>query len=139
MPVEAQPEEMGSKPIAADDAPKSHRAFSRLKRELSDEDLNSPGVQKLLLDYLERAEEENASLKSVLEKYHEADKKNVVLEQKLRTNTAAEVMSTGCVAIGAAALVYVPVVWPSQPTGSIALFFGIIVTALGIAAKVIRA
>ena len=133
-----QPDEAGSKPIAPEEASKARRALSSLKRELSDDDLSSPGVQKLLLDYLERAEEENAKLKVFQEKYHQADKRNDVLEQKLKTNTAVEIVSTGCLAIGAAAIVYAPVVWATQPTGYIALSFGIILTGVGIGAKVFR-
>lgn len=136
---DTQPNETGSKPtVVPEDVPKARRALSRLKRELSDDDLGSPGVQKMLLDYLERAEDENESLKSFREKFHQVDKRNDVLQEKLKTNTAAEVVSTGCIAIGAAAIVYAPVAWSSQPTGWIALAFGIILTGVGIVAKVIR-
>jgi hypothetical protein len=139
MPIEdTQPDEAGSKPITAEDVPKSRRALSRLKRELSDDDLASPGVQKLLLDSLERIEEENAGLKSLREKYHQADKQNGVLEEKLKTSTSVEIVSMGSLAVGAAALGYAPSAWASQPTGWIALSFGVVLTAFGIAAKVVR-
>jgi hypothetical protein len=136
---EAQPDEVGSKPITAEEAPKSrHRAFSKVKRELSDEDLNSRGVQMLLLDYLAQAEEEVAMLKSFRDKYHEADKRNGVLEEKLKADVAAEVLSTGTIAIGAAALVYGPSTWSNQPSAAIAVAFGAVLTLVGILAKVIR-
>jgi hypothetical protein len=93
--VDQQPDESGSKPITPEDVPKSHRALSRLKRELSDDELSSWGVQKLLLDYLERAGEENAELKPFREKYHQADKRLGVLEEKLKSNTAVEILSSG--------------------------------------------
>jgi hypothetical protein len=138
-PSDVQPDEVGSKPITTEDAPKSHRAFSRLKRELSDDELSSPGVQKLLLDYLAQAEDENATLKPFRDKYYDADKRNGVLEEKLKAEVAAEVLSTGTIAIGAAALVYGPSVWSTQPTtGTIAVSFGAVLTAVGIFAKVIR-
>jgi len=38
--LDAQPDEAGSKPITGDEAPNAHRAFSRLKREPSDDELN---------------------------------------------------------------------------------------------------
>ena len=40
---------------------KGRRAFSKLRRELTDEELSSPAVQRLLLDDIERLEKENGS------------------------------------------------------------------------------
>src|ERR1700690_4227555 len=118
---DAQPDEAGSKPITGEETPKSHRAFSRLKRELSDEELGSPGFQKLLLDYLAQADDENAALKSYRDRFHEADKRNGVLEKKLKTDTAAEVISMGSLAVGAAALGYAPSLWSTSHAGQFVL------------------
>ena len=134
LPSDIQPDESGSKPVTAEEAPKTHRAFSRLKRELSDEELNSPGVQKLLLDYLAQADDEITTLKSFRDKFYEADKRNGVLEEKWRVHIAAEVLSTGMIAVGAAAIVY----GSGQPSSEIALVFGGVLTVVGIAAKVIQ-
>lgn len=133
--METQPDEVGSKPITVEDAPKSHRAFSRLKRELSDDELSSPGVHKLLLDYLARAEDEINALKSFRDRFHEADKKNGVLEEKLKIDIAVEMISTGTIAVGAAALVYAPELWAHQPGGWIAVSFGAVLTIVGAVAK----
>jgi hypothetical protein len=135
---DVQPDEVGSKPIGSEEAPKSHRAFSRLKRELSDEDLSAPGVQKLLLESLAQSEEEISALKSFRDKYYQADKRNAVLEANRKVDVAAEILSTGTIAVGAAALVYGPSEWSHQPTGAIALAFGAVLTLIGILAKVIR-
>ena len=138
-PSDVQPDEIGSKPIeSGDEAPKSHLALSTLKRELSDEDLSAPGVQKLLLDYLAEAEAEIAALKSFRDKYYQAAKNNAVLEAKREIDIAAEILSTGTIAVGAAALVYGPSEWSHQPTGVIAVAFGAVLTLVGILAKVIR-
>jgi hypothetical protein len=133
---EVQPDEVGAQPIPLQE-PKARRAFSRLKRELTDEELTSPGVQKMILDSLERSEEEAAELKRFRDKFYESDKRNGVLEERFRTKIALEVISTGCVAIGAASLVYAPEAWKSQPDGWFALAFGIVLTLVGIFAKVI--
>ena len=136
---DVQPDEAGSRPITGEETPKSHRAFSRLKRELSDEELASPGVQKLLLDYLAQADDENATLRSYRDRFHEADKRNGVLEEKLKINTAAEVISMGSLAVGAAALGYAPSLWPTTPHGSYFLLAsGIVLIGVGILAKVVR-
>lgn len=138
MPIdEVQPDEAGAKPVSSQE-PKARRALSRLKRELTDEELSSPGVQKLLLDSLERAAEENATLEPFRDKYYESDKQKCILEEKLKTHVALELVSTGCVAVGAAALVYAPIAWANQPDGGIALGFGIVMTLVGVVAKVVR-
>ena len=136
--TEVQPDDSGSKPVTAEEAPKTHRAFSRLKRELGEEDLASPGVQKLLLDYVAQSDEEVATLKSFRDKYYEADKRNAVLMEKGKVHRVSEVISTGNVALGAVALVYAPSFWDKQPTAGIALAIGIGLTTIGIVAKVIQ-
>lgn len=136
--IDIQPDETGSNPITTEESPKIHRAFSRLKRELSDEDLASPGVQKMLLDYVERADEENAALKKFRDKFHESDKRNGILEEKLKINAAAEALSMGSLAVGAAALGFAPSLWSTSVGGPIALTFGSVLVMVGILAKVIR-
>ncbi len=139
MPIaDAQPDEIGSRPTTVDESPKAHRVFAGLKLELTDEDLKSPGVQKMLLDYLARAEMEISALKSFRDRFYNADKRNGVFEEKWKIHIASEVISTGMIAIGAAALVYGPTVWSIQPTGILALILGGALTLIGIIAKVIQ-
>ena len=87
---------------------------------------------------LERVEEENIELCKFREKFFAADKELAVKTEKLRGWGSMEVISTGCIAVGAAALVYVPEAWRTQPNGWIALTFGFVLTLVGILAKVIR-
>jgi len=134
---EVQPDEVGAEPVSISE-PKVRRALASLKRELTDEELASPGVQKLLLDLLQRAEEENVALKRFRDKYYESDKQKGILEEKLKRRVALEVISTAGVAVGAAAIVYAPVAWAHEPGGAILLGFGLILTIGGVAAKGIR-
>jgi hypothetical protein len=136
--ADVQPDESGSNLITSEESPKSHRAFSRLKRELSDEELSSPGVQKLLLDYLAKADDEIATLKSFRDRFYESDKRHGVLEEKLKINTSAEVISLGSLAVGSAALGYAPSLWSTAHGGPIAIAFGMVLILAGIGAKVIR-
>jgi hypothetical protein len=85
-----------------------------------------------------RAEADNVDLKPFREKYYQTDKQNGVLQEKLRFRTAADVVSMGSLAIGAAALGYAPSLWASQPSGWIALLFGVVLTLVGIYARVVR-
>jgi hypothetical protein len=134
---QTQPDEQGAQPVEAL-IPKTRKALSRVKRELSEEDLATPGVQKMLIEELERAEEENNELKAFRDKFYVADKDLAVSKQKLKGWSSMEIISTACIAIGAAALVYVPEAWKTQPSGWIALVFGAVLTIVGIVAKAIR-
>ena len=135
--LEPQPDEAGAQPVAPP-VPKARKALSRLKRELSDDELSSPGVQKLLVEELERVEEEKRELEKYRDKYHTTDRQVAVLEEKLKRTLAGEVLSSGCLTIGAAALGYAPAVWSAQPTGWIALAFGVVLVAVGTLARVVR-
>ena len=134
---EAQPEETGAvasqSPIA-----KSRRALSGLKRELTGEELNSSGAQKLLLEELDRLREENDDLRGFEGEFHRVDKDLAVLNEKQKRNIAAEVISGSCLTIGAASLGYAPAVWNTQHIGWMALAFGITLIVGGVVAKAIK-
>ena len=117
---------------------KGRRAFSRLRRELSDEELASPAVQRLLIDEIERLEKENFEAIEYRDRYHEADKKAAIVEEKLKTSVAQEVIFGVCLTVGSAALGYAPSVWSTQPTGWISIAFGVVLIIGGIASKVVR-
>jgi hypothetical protein len=137
---QSQPDEIDAAPIidATPIAEESAKALSRLKRELSEEELFSPGVLKMLVEDRERIVDENRDLQSFRAKFYIADKELAILKQKLKNWSSMEVLSTGCIALGAAAFVYAPEAWKNQPDGYVALAFGAVLTLVGIAAKAIR-
>jgi len=114
------------------------KALATAHRELSDEELSSPAVQKLLLDEIDRIESENNDLLEYRSKFHEVDKKVAVLEQQGKQKIVTEIISMTCTTIGAAALGYSRVLWSDQPTAYIAIAFGSILVICGIIAKVIK-
>ena len=116
---------------------KGRQAFRKITRELSDKDLANPAVQRLLLDELDRLEIENDQSRSYQRQFHETDKRVAVLEEKSKMTLGSDIVSLACLAIGAAALGYTPVLWDSQPSGWIALVFGFVLVGSGIAAKVV--
>jgi hypothetical protein len=134
---DAQPDETGSKPLTAEESPKSNRAFSGVTRALSDEELDSPGVRKLLLELIQRAEEDISILKSFRDRFYEADKRNGILEQKLRTNKAAEAFSMGTLATGGTAVGLAPTFWSFPHGGGVfVLVFGIALILVAVGTKV---
>lgn len=134
--TEPQPDDTGAKPVPQQ-APKSRKTLSQLKRELSPEELSSSGVQKMLIENLERLDDENTEFRAFRNKFEDADKQLAVLQAKQKVRIGAEIITGACLAIGAAALGYAPSVWSSQPTGWIFICFGGILTILGIIAKAV--
>ncbi len=76
------------------------QAFRNLVRELSDTDLLSPGSIKLLLELNNRAESECEELRGYVQRFHEADKRAAVFEEKLGAQKAVDILYTVGVAIG---------------------------------------
>jgi hypothetical protein len=120
IPAQAQqrdPPKDGSTPPL--NAPQSGRrqAFQDLKRGLTDTELASTGTQKLLLDMLECAEAERDEYKQFVGKFHEADKRTGVLEEKQQTNRTNEVMFGVMVGVGGTAIGLAPAIWDNGARG----------------------
>ncbi len=110
-------------------APTGRReAFREIRRQLSEEDLSSRGVQKLLLDELERAEAECEILIGYVERFHEADKRAAVLDERVKTATALEIMFGVGIGVGGAIMGLAPLFWQDQPKGYIALAVGLLLS-----------
>lgn len=56
-----------------------------------------------MCDYCEGLYDDE-DLSSVRDQFHRADKRAAVLDEKLKVNAAFEILSGGCLAIGAAAM-----------------------------------
>lgn len=134
-------EPLGLSPKPGSEPTKSkvgRKALASIGRELSDKELLSPAVQKFLLDEVDRLEEDNTELAGYRSRFHDADKKVAVLQQKQTTSIAHEIISLSCITVGGAALGYAPSIWSSQPTGFIALAFGVVLVFGGIVAKAVK-
>src|SRR2546421_8204425 len=100
---------------------KTRQPFAKLRRELSEEELTSPAVQRLLLDDLERLDREVSELTTYRERFHAMDKRAAILEQSIKKSLASEIIFGVCLCVGAAALGYAPAVWSNQPSGYISI------------------
>lgn len=69
-------------------------AFRNLRRDITDEELRSTGVAKLILDELERTEAERDDLRKYVDRYHEADKLAAVgpLNERLKANRRVDTL-----------------------------------------------
>ena len=94
----------------------------------------------MILDELDRLEEENFELKRIRNKFHEVDKRASVLDEKLKRHTALDILSSGALVAGSLAFGYAPNTWATQgATGPILLVIGIVLIVGGIWAKAVRA
>ena len=112
--------------------------FTNLRRELTDEDLSNPGVQKMMLAEVERLDVENDRLQGVETEYHQKDKRVAVLEEKFKTKVAVEVVSTAMITVGSVLLGLAYGAWDKAPLGLFFLASGAILVILAIVAKVIK-
>jgi hypothetical protein len=104
------------------------QVFRDIRRQLTDAELSHPGVQKLLLDNYERAELRATDLEAYVNRFHEADKRAEVLEEKLKTDKSVEVLSSFGMAIGGAILGLSPYFF-DKFSGN--WFFGVAALVLG--------
>ncbi|HDV5085829.1 TPA: hypothetical protein RI355_002545 [Escherichia coli] len=126
-------------PTAVPKGNSGRKSFSNLRRELTDEELSSAAVQRMLLDEIERLDGECNDLRVIRDKFHTSDKLVGVLEEKFKTKIALEIMHVTCFLISGSAFGYATSNWSTQPTAAVlALAFGSALTVGGIAAKVVK-
>lgn len=121
--------------------PKSGRkSTASLRRELTDRDLSNPAVARLLMDDVERLEQEVAQLPELRTSFHEADKRAAVLDQRLKVNTSQEIVFGVCTTLAGAAFGYAPSVWKDDSAfGPMSVAVGIVLLVCAFFAKAVKA
>lgn len=114
----------------------SRKAFSKLATELSDEDLKSPGVQKMLLAEISRLESAALYSEEFKGKYHEADKECAVLKEKEKTLIFSEILYSVSLTLGAALLGVAPSVTSANYSPMVVGIIGTLLVIGAIVAKV---
>lgn len=131
---DVEPQETGEgTPQHATKGTSGRKSFAKLRRELSDEELSSPAVQRMLLDEIERLDAEREELVSFRKKFHDSDKRAAILEEKFKTKISIEIIHLACMTVGAAAIGYAP-----SQKGLTAWIFGGILIVAGIVARVVK-
>jgi hypothetical protein len=96
----------GAQPII--EQPKTPRAYSALRRELTEDEGSHPVVHRLLLNDLDRLEQEVSVLTGLRDKYHESDRDKAVLEEKLKCKKTSELLQDASLGVGFLLLGLVP-------------------------------
>lgn len=138
--VEEEPEAPAAASANGEAAPKGSRrkAYSNMRREISDKEFSSPVVVRFLADEIDRLEDELLEYKKYRREFHDADKKVALLGEKIKTQKALDIISIGCLTSGGALLGLAPKMWDSQPSGIIMAIAGTVLIVLGVFAKVVK-
>lgn len=98
------------------------KPLSDLNRQLTEEDLKSPGVRKLLLGQLDEYESCKSRLEVTITNFHSKDKETAVLTEKLKSFVCFDWIYTSLLTVGSILIGY----YASQPDkGTILLIIGI--------------
>jgi hypothetical protein len=120
-------------------ATSGRRSFRDIRRQLTEDELTQPGVQKLLIEDFERAEAECETLRSFVEKFHDADKQIGVLQEKLKTEKALEIATGVGLAGGGSIVSLAPSIWAINTfAGIAAVVVGVLFVGGAIATKVVQ-
>ena len=98
------------------------KPLSGLNRQLTEDDLKSPGVRKLLLGQLDEYETCKNKLSETMEIFHIKDKETAVLSEKLKSYVCFDWIYTCLLSVGSILVGY----YASQPSQ------GLILLGLGI-------
>jgi hypothetical protein len=74
--------------------------YSKLWRELTEDDLSHPAVQKLIISNIDALESQVSELKVYETKYHHYDKQHAILKEKLEKYNSHEILYSICLAAG---------------------------------------
>jgi hypothetical protein len=119
-------------------APKNRQSLARVRRELSEDELSSPAVQRLLVEEIYRLEREQGRLEKYREDFHAADKRVAVLEVQANKKLAGEIVFGACLSVGAALLGVAPSLWDNQPYGWLMVVIGAFLSVLGIISRMVQ-
>lgn len=125
--------------VAQSQAPSGRRqALRDIRRQLSETDLANPGVQRMILDALERADSDCEIYQAYVGRYYEADKRAAILEERQHSVTAIEIMFGVCVGLGGALIGIGPLFWTEQPLGVLLMAMGFFLIAGATTARIIK-
>ena len=140
---EDTPEVGAGKPPQQPTAPAMGRRSSlrNIRIQLNDEELIQTGVQKLLIEGLDRAEAEIDRLNEYVKDYHTADKENATLKERLKINVVVEILSGTGLAVGSSIITLAPsllVTDADKTVRTICIVVGLVILLGSIFAKYIQ-
>lgn len=137
--VRAQVDEHTPESVSSDNV--KHGALSNLKRELSEDELKTPGAIRMLLSKIDDYENCQKELQEYKNKFHQCDKQCAVLTTAAKANTAFDILYSFLLAVGSALIGIAPSIQVDNTQNYIPWVLGIVgIIALGggILAKIFK-
>ena len=116
----------------------SNKPFKKINHDLSEKDLASTGVRKLLLNEIVKLEFNVSNLSEYREKYHETDKERIRLEEKQKHYFSHEALFSLCLTIGALLVGLTPSMNGENSNSDITLGIGIALIISAVISKVLK-
>ncbi len=110
--------------------------YKNIKRELSEDELKSPAVQKLLLNEHDKMEQRITELEGYVERFYTTDKSRAILEEKIKTSNAFEILYSFCLTAGSVLVGISGIYWNNK--GYLLLIIGICFILGGIISKIVK-
>lgn len=121
--------------------------YSNIKRQITETDLESPAVQRILLSEVDKLQDKTSELEEVLrsksssydtlkDDFHESDKDKGILEEKLKRNKSQEILYSFCLTSGSIIIGLAKTVW-THDLGEIFLGIGLFLIIGGIITKAV--
>ena len=110
--------------------------YAKVQRLLSEEDMSSTAVQKLLLNENDRMSREIEKYHVLEDKFHARDKEAAILEEKFKKTTGADILYTLCTTGGSALVGFSKAFWDNN--GWILLVIGFVFVLGGIIFKFVK-
>jgi hypothetical protein len=114
------------------------KAFSKLAVELSDDDLKSQGVQKLLLAEISRLESAAIHADNYRERFNESDKECAVLKEKGKQVVFSEILYSVSLTLGAALFGLTPSIKSDSVSPNVIGAIGVVLIIGAVIAKVVK-
>ncbi|HTV84379.1 MAG TPA: hypothetical protein VME63_03185 [Dyella sp.] len=103
------PDDSGATTSGVEATPKS--ALAGIDLKVTPNELKQPGVQKLLIDRLYKAETELESMKKFREKYHDTREQLIAAESAQKRYSSLDSMQSSLLGVGCLVLGFLPYAW----------------------------
>ena len=113
----------------------SRRAYSNVRRELTEEEMSHPAVHRLIISDIDECEDMIAELEQYRSNFHSSDRAKAVLEERLEKKTSLEILHDVSLGVGFFFCGLAPSVWDKQPYGTLSVAGGLLLIICGIVAK----
>ena len=113
------------------------KSLSKIPREISEEELATPGAQRMLLGLLDRLGSEVELLNHYRDRFHNCDKEKSVLSVRINQSSSKDIVLGAAIATGSLFVGLAPSIWASGPVGPIVVVGGAILIVGSIVARLV--